>query len=153
MTAPDELAAQLMCAASSLRRLVRRRLRPAMPEPPLRGAQIELLQVIDAQPGIGVGAAARALHLADNSVSTLVNQLVAVGLLERATDPADRRAARLELTTAARDRFRQWRTGRDRLVGDALRRLSGDDRRAIEAAVPALGRLLAAIEDESVARV
>ena len=124
-----------------------------MPDPPLRGAQVEVLQVVDAQPGIGVRAAAQALHLADNSVSTLVNQLVAAGLIERGTDPADRRMARLELTDAARQRMSVWRTGRNRIVGAALGRLAVDDLRAIEAALPALGRLLAVIEEESVIRV
>jgi DNA-binding MarR family transcriptional regulator len=66
----------------------------------LRGAQVELLHVVADQPGIGVAAAAGRLHLVDNSVSTLVNQLVASGLLSRGTDPEDRRAARLELTDA-----------------------------------------------------
>src|SRR5689334_10250951 len=145
----DELAADLMDTASSLRRLVRRRLRPDMPDPPLRGAQVELLHVVDAQPGIGVGAAARALHLADNSVSTLVNQLVGAGLLCRDVDPADRRAARLQLTDTAKDRMRHWRTGRARIVGSALSSLADDDVRAVRAALPALRRLLAAIEAES----
>jgi DNA-binding MarR family transcriptional regulator len=149
MTSYAQLAAELMNTSSSLRRLIRRRVRPAMPAPPLRGAQIELLHVVDAQPGIGVGAAARALRLADNSVSTLVNQLVNTGLLRRRVDPADRRAARLELTDAARERLRQWRSSRDRVVGEALARLPDDDVRAIEDALPALKRLLGEIEEEA----
>ncbi|GII26308.1 MarR family winged helix-turn-helix transcriptional regulator [Planosporangium mesophilum] len=147
MTGNGNLAAELMDTVASLRRLVRRRIRPTMPEPALRGAQIELLNIVDTQPGVGVAAAARALHLADNSVSTLVNQLVNAGLLWRRVDPVDRRAARLELTDAARDRLRHWRTGRDRVVGDALSRLPGEDVRAIEAALPALRRLLREIEE------
>jgi DNA-binding MarR family transcriptional regulator len=145
----DHLAADLMDTVSSLRRLVRRRLRPAMPDPPLRGAHVELLHVVDAQPGVGVGAAARALHLADNSVSTLVNQLVGAGLIRREVHPADRRAAQLQLTDAARDRIRWWRAGRGLLVGSALERLPDGDVRAIEAALPALRRLLAVIEEEA----
>jgi len=143
----DDLAAELMGTVSSLRRLVRRRLRPNMPAPLLRGAQVELLRVVDAQPGVGVRAAARALHLADNSVSTLVNQLVAAGLVRRDVDPDDRRAARLELTDAARTRMRQWRAGRDELIGSALARLSAEDTHAIAAALPALHRLLREIEE------
>lgn len=149
MSRPEILAADLMDTVSSLRRLVRRRLRPAMPEPPLRGAQIELLRVVDDQPGVGVGAAARVLHLADNSVSTLVNQLVGEGLIRREVHPTDRRAARLQLTDAARDRIRRWRTGRGQLVGSALKRLPEGDVRAIEAALPALRRLLTLIEEEA----
>ncbi|MGC9668101.1 MarR family winged helix-turn-helix transcriptional regulator [Planosporangium sp. 12N6] len=138
-----------MDTASGLRRLVRRRLRPTMPGPALRGAHIELLRVVNDQPGIGVKAAARVLHLADNSVSTLVNQLVSAGLLQREVDPADRRAARLAPTDAARQRLRQWRSGRDRIVGTALSRLPAEDVRTIETALPALRRLLRELEEES----
>jgi DNA-binding MarR family transcriptional regulator len=145
----DHLAADLMDTVSSLRRLIRRRLRPAMPDPPLRGAQVELLRVVDDQPGVGVGAAARALHLADNSVSTLVNQLIAEGLIRREVHPTDRRAARLQLTDAAQDRIRRWRAGRGALVSSALDRLPEGDVQAIEAAVPALRRLLTLIEEEA----
>jgi DNA-binding MarR family transcriptional regulator len=142
----DDTGAELMDAVAGLRRVVRRRLRPTMPDPPLRGAQIELLHAVDAQPGIGVAAAARVLHLADNSVSTLVNQLVAAGLLQRRVDPGDRRAARLELTDAARGRMGSWRAGRTRLVGEALARLPDADVAAIEDALPALRRLLTTID-------
>jgi len=148
MTSRADLAAQVVAIASGLRRITRRRLRPAMPGPPLRGAQIELLQVVGAQPGVSVRAAARTLHLADNSVSTLVNQLVTVGLIERRPDPSDRRTARLTLTESARERMTQWRAGRAQLVGTALARLSDDDARAIEDALPALHRLLVLLEDE-----
>jgi DNA-binding MarR family transcriptional regulator len=140
-------AAELMDVVAGLRRVVQRRLRPAMPAPPLRGAQVELLQVVEAQPGIGVSGAAKALHLVDNSVSTLVNQLVAAGLLDRRVDPADRRAARLDLTDAARDRIRRWRASRTELVGQALAALPDEDVKAIEAALPALRRLLVELRD------
>jgi DNA-binding MarR family transcriptional regulator len=143
----DHLAAELMDVTAGLRRVVRRKLRPALPDPPLRGAQLELLQVVDGQPGIGVGAAAKILHLADNTVSTLVNQLVAAGLLERQRDPGDRRAARLDLTDTATDRMRRWRASRARLVGDALVKLPPADVAAVEAALPALRRLLHAVEE------
>jgi DNA-binding MarR family transcriptional regulator len=139
-------AADLMDVVAGLRRVVRRRLRPTMPDPPLRGAQIELLRVVETQPGIGVSAAAKVLYLADNSVSTLVNQLVGAGWLDRQVDPADRRAARLDLTDAARDRLSRWRAGRTELVEQALGTLPHEDVKAIESALPALRRLLATLE-------
>jgi DNA-binding MarR family transcriptional regulator len=136
------LADELMGVMTSVRRVVRRRLRADLPVPPLRGAQVELLHVVGEQPGIGVAAAAARLHLADNSVSTLVNQLVAGGLLSRGTDPGDRRVARLELTDVAKARLGEWRDRRARLVGDRLAELPDTDREAIAAALPALNRLL-----------
>jgi len=136
------LADELATTVAGLRRLVRRRLRDGLPWPRLRGAQIELLHVVEAQPGIGVAAAARELHLAGNSVSTLVNQLVEDNLLRRETDPADRRAARLYLTRDATRRLTVWRQARSELIGGALGDLAPSDLEAIERALPALGRLV-----------
>jgi DNA-binding MarR family transcriptional regulator len=136
------VAAELMSAVRGLRRVVRRRLREGLDGPPLRGAQLELLVLVEEEPGIGVAAAARRLHLAGSSVSTLVNQLVGAGLLVRGADPADGRAARLHPTPAASARIARWRAARDRLVDDALARLPADDVAALSAALPALRRLL-----------
>lgn len=124
-----------------VRRAVRRRLRAARPFPALQPSQIEVLRVVEEQPGTGVSAAARILRLADNSVSGLVNQLVGAGLLERAIDPADRRAVHLHLTPAARERLTSWRSARADLVADGLAKLPAADRSAIAQALPALRRL------------
>ena len=119
-------ADELMGLTAGLRRVVRRRLRAELPGPALRGAQVELLQLVEAEPGVGVAAAARSLHLAGNTVSTLVNQLVAAGMVRRAVDAADRRAAHLTLTDEARGRLARWRSARAR----ARRRRAGPaDRR------------------------
>jgi DNA-binding MarR family transcriptional regulator len=136
------LAEVVMSVVLGLRRVVRRRVRAELPGPLLRQAQIELLRVVEQRPGIGVAAAARELHLAGNSVSTLVNQLIDAGMLVRHVDPADRRAARLELGEAAQRRMAAWRGTRTELVGQALARLPDADVAAIESALPALGRLL-----------
>jgi DNA-binding MarR family transcriptional regulator len=141
------LAGELMDVTVAMRRLARRRLRDEMPPPRLRPAQVELMLVVGRRPGISVAAAARELHLADNSVSTLVNQLVGAEMLRRETDPADRRAARLELTPRAQRRIAEWRDRRARLVGTRIDELSGDDRAAIAAALPALRRLLTGLQE------
>jgi DNA-binding MarR family transcriptional regulator len=141
-------ADEVMAVMLALRRVVRRRLRAELPGPPLRGAQVELLQLVETEPGIGVAAAARALHLAGNSVSTLVNQLGASGLLRREIDPADRRAARLFLTDAAVARLARWRDTRSRLVGDAFARLSDGEAATVAAALPALRHLLTELAED-----
>jgi DNA-binding MarR family transcriptional regulator len=141
------LGGDLMDVTMAMRRLVRRRLRLSTPPPDLRPAQIELMVVVDRHPGVSVAAAARELRLADNSVSTLVNQLVRAGMLRRETDPDDRRAARLQLTDAARKRLANWRDRRARLVGTLLDELSEEDRASISAALPALRRLLARLAE------
>jgi DNA-binding MarR family transcriptional regulator len=135
-----------MTVNAAMRRLVRRRLREEVP-PRLRPAQVELMAVVGGRPGISVAAAARELHLADNSVSTLVNQLLGAGMLHRETDPDDRRAVRLKLTPAAQRHMAAWRDRRARMVGARIDELPGEDRAAIAAALPALGRLLASLQE------
>ena len=141
-----DLAERLLGTVQGIRRVVRRRVRAGVP--PLPGAQIEVLRVVADQPGIGVAAAARELHLASNSVSTLVNQLVDAGLLRREADPADRRAARLEITGAAATRMAAWRRARTELVAGALTGLSEVDIAAIEHALPALDKLAGILEEQ-----
>jgi len=143
-----ELADRLLGAVQGIRRVVRRRVRAGVPGAPLPGAQAELLRVVADHPGIGVAAAARELHLANNSVSTLVNQLADAGLLRREADPADRRAARLEITAAAADRMAAWRRARTGLVAGALTELSEEDVAAIEQALPSLEKLVAVLKEQ-----
>ncbi len=140
------LGDELMAAMAALRRVVRRRLRSAVSGPPLRGAQMELLQVVEKQPGIGIAPAGCVLHLAANTVSTLVNQLVDEGMLVRATAPDDRRAARLWLTEAATQRLAAWRAARVQLVADGMARLPVADHQALVDALPALRALVAALD-------
>jgi DNA-binding MarR family transcriptional regulator len=147
-TLEETLAAELGAAWGGVRRRLRRGARAVVGGEPLRGAQIELLRLVEGQPGIGVGEAAGALHLAANTVSTLVGGLVEDGLLARRPDPGDRRAARLELTPAAHERLRRYRDERDRLLAAALAELDADDLATLRASLPALGRLLAALERE-----
>ncbi|MFJ3671028.1 MarR family winged helix-turn-helix transcriptional regulator [Streptomyces sp. NPDC090106] len=141
---PDELADALI----GVQRLIRRRLRREMPDPRLRGAEVELLRLVVGQPGIGISEAAKDLLLASNSVSTLVNQLSRQGYLVRETDPADRRAARLVPTPAAEERLATWRRLRTELVRDQVARLDTQDREALAAALPALHRLTGLLREE-----
>lgn len=138
------IADELMTVNAAMRRLVRRRLREEQP-PRLRPAQVELLVVVGRRPGISIAAAARELRLADNSVSTLVNQLLGAGMLRREQDSNDRRVMRLELTPVAKRHLAEWRDRRAQLVGARIDELDAEDRAAIAGALPALGRLLASL--------
>ena len=144
-TFPEELADALV----GVQRLIRRRLRAGMSVPRLRGAEVELLRLVEARAGIGISEAAKELYLAGNSVSTLVNQLVRDGQLVREADPADRRAARLLLTEAAEKRLRDWRERRAALVRRQVARLDAADRDALRAAIPALRRLADNLHEEA----
>lgn len=144
-TYPEELADALV----GVQRLIRRRLRRQRPDPRLRGAEVELLRLVVARPGIGISDAAKDLGLAANSVSTLVNQLAKAGYLVREADPADRRAARLLPTPAAGTRLHEWRRRRAELVRRHVARLDEPDPRALHAAIPALRKLAGTLREEA----
>ena len=138
----EELSIGLLGVIGPLRRMLRRRVRDDWPLEPLPAAQVELLRLVSEQPGVGVGEAAARLHLAANTVSTLVGQLGSAGLIERTSDPLDRRSARLVLTPAADARIAAWRERRVEAARRALEALSADDRVRLHAALPALERLV-----------
>ena len=138
----EELSIGLLGVIGPLRRMLRRRVRDDWPLEPLPAAQVELLRLVSEQPGVGVGEAAARLHLAANTVSTLVGQLGSAGLIERTSDPLDRRSARLVLTPAADARIAAWRERRAEAARRALEALSADDRVRLHAALPALERLV-----------
>ncbi|MEU3986584.1 MarR family transcriptional regulator [Streptomyces sp. NPDC026672] len=146
---PDAFPEELADALVGIQRLVRRRLRSGMTLPRMRGAEVELLRLVESRPGIGISDAAKELYLAGNSVSTLVNQLARDGYLIRETDPADRRAARLKLTDAAHERLREGQRRRAALVGRQVDRLDDADREALRAALPALRKLAVALHEEA----
>ncbi|MFF7634841.1 MarR family winged helix-turn-helix transcriptional regulator [Kitasatospora sp. NPDC008050] len=141
-----ELIDEFPALLAGIPRLVRRRLRQELTVPRLRGAQVELLRLVAANPGLRVSAAAKELCLAGNSVSTLVNQLVAAGLLRREVDPADRRAALLHVTAEAAERLEAWTANHKALVGGLVAELPAEDRAALAAALPALRRLAAGLQ-------
>ncbi|MEU9618409.1 MULTISPECIES: MarR family transcriptional regulator [unclassified Streptomyces] len=139
----DELAGLL----PRIQRLARRRLWSGLSGPRLRGAHAELLRLVAAEPGIRVSAAAHDLCLAANSVSTLVNRLVAEGLLRRDTDPGDGRAALLYPTAAGIGRMREWGARRDALFREHVARLDAAERDALTAALPSLRRLAESLRE------
>ncbi|MEV7421697.1 MULTISPECIES: MarR family winged helix-turn-helix transcriptional regulator [unclassified Streptomyces] len=146
--ATDEFPDSLAAALAGVQRTIRRRLRDTLTAPPLRGAQVELLRLVAARPGIRVSDAAKELYLAGNSVSTLVNQLSRAGYLRRETDPEDRRSALLLPTRAAASRLSDWEARRSALVREQVARLTEEDRAALAAALPALRRLALNLREE-----
>jgi len=57
-------ADEVVGIVAAIRRISRRRLRGTVPGPMLRGTQLELLRLVETEPGIGVAAAARAAEIA-----------------------------------------------------------------------------------------
>jgi len=139
-------AAELLAAMGAVRRVARRAVRSSAQAGALPPARSELLRLTARRPGISVAEAAQELRLAPNSVSTMVSQLAADGLLTRGRVAADGRSVRLTVTDEGAARVGQWRDIRAELAGRALERLPSADRRAISAAVPALARFAEQME-------
>jgi len=64
------------------------------------GAQVWALSLIQAQPGLGVGALARGMDVHQTTASNLVRSLVEAGLVQSARSGVDRRASQLTITRA-----------------------------------------------------
>lgn len=140
-------AAELLTAMAAVRRLARRAVRNSTHAEPLPPARSELLGLTVRRPGLTVAEAAHELRLAPNSVSTMVSQLAADGLLIRGRSAGDGRLVRLTATDKGAARVGQWRDVRADLAGRALDTLSEPDRQAIRAAIPVLVRLAERMEE------
>lgn len=91
------------------------------------------------------GALANAERVSAPTMSRLVDGLVAEGWVRRDAVPGDARATRLSATAKARALLLRAREARLTRLSAALQTLGAADRQAIEAALPALGRLTAAL--------
>jgi DNA-binding MarR family transcriptional regulator len=76
------------------------------------------------------------------SITRVVAELEARGLITRSIDEDDRRAFRIEVTQAGMDAVLRARAARSRVVADLLADLSPAEVAAIAAALPALERVL-----------
>jgi DNA-binding MarR family transcriptional regulator len=81
-------------------------------------------------------------RVAQPSMTALVARLERDGYVTRSADPADGRAALIELTDAGRDVLARLRSERAALLDEQLAGLGDDDRARLEAALPALDALI-----------
>lgn len=139
---PDGLADGI----ARLRRALRRGARVADPDNPLAVAQLELLSAVAENPGSRPGQLAQLLHMRPNTVTTIVNALVAHGMVSRAGADSDRRAIELTATEAGRTAVHAWQAINADLLHSALSTLPAQQRRALAAAVPALEALASAVD-------
>lgn len=143
----EPLAPRLSTLLGSVGRALRYRTRAAQDALGVTGSEAELLRLVGRNPGIHVQAAAAELGIASNSVSTLVKQLSRAGLLHRGSDPLDGRVACLRLTPQATAWVIDIGSAREGALARALAKLEPADRQTLETALPALGRLAAALRD------
>ncbi|TWP36039.1 MarR family winged helix-turn-helix transcriptional regulator [Leekyejoonella antrihumi] len=124
-----------------LRRALRATVRTDYPWEQLPMAQVELLQVLANESPMRVRDIATSRRLASSTVSTLITQLMAAGLVQRAVDPDDRRVAAVSLTAAGTAQLESWIEANERHINLALESLPAAQQRAIQNALPALDRL------------
>lgn len=114
---PDSLGFLVADVARLMRRSFRARMATEPLCPALTPAQSHVLTWIWRHEGSHQRALADLLDIRPMTLARLVDQLAALGLVERRADPADRRAWRLHLTPLASPRLRAIRR-----IGAARRR-------------------------------
>jgi DNA-binding MarR family transcriptional regulator len=114
---------------------------------PLPPTELEIMRLVQQQPGLRAADVAHRLSVKPSNVSTAVTALVARGLVDRIPDPDDRRVLHLHPTAqAVRDHHaltREWA----RVLAEAVDRLPAGDAAALSAAVDALDRLAESLAD------
>jgi DNA-binding MarR family transcriptional regulator len=133
---PAECAAWLVEVAPSVVRVLRMRMRAAMP--PLTMSQFRALMFLDGHRGCTVTALATHLGTTLPTASVLVDRLVRRGWVVRTTPTANRRETRLSLTRRGTAIVEAARDTARRQVAQILRRLPRDTRAALRRGLVAL---------------
>ncbi|HJS69418.1 MAG TPA: MarR family transcriptional regulator [Gaiellaceae bacterium] len=135
---PVTVANGLRPALLHLNRRLRRELAPLG----ITGGQAALLWAIRSHPGIGVRGLADLEGVSTPAMSAYVDRLEAAGLVARHRSEQDRRRVELEVTETGLRILRSARSRRTAWLADRLRRLEPEELDRIEAALPALNKLL-----------
>ncbi|MGR6997432.1 MarR family winged helix-turn-helix transcriptional regulator [Yinghuangia aomiensis] len=125
-----------------LRRALRASIRTEYPWEALPMAQVELLQALAEHSPTRVSDLAARLHLATNTVSSLVGQMMTGGLVTRDVDPNDRRASVVALTATGRRQLDDWQQAHERRISAAVARLDPAEQELVVRALPALDHLV-----------
>jgi DNA-binding MarR family transcriptional regulator len=136
---------ELTAVITQLRRALRRSIRTDYPWEARPIAQIEVLQTLRDTGAVRLGDLAARLKLAQSTVSTLVSGLVNDELVTRDVDARDRRATVIDLAPAGHDYLGEWDAAHQRRIGTALSALEPGERDHVLAALPALARLVDAL--------
>ena len=142
----DPLVDALLPTLGAVRRTLRRVAGSAVSDDALTAAEREVVLLVGRRPARPVSEVAQELGLAPNTVSTIVSRLVARGLVVRATDPGDRRVARLSLTPAAQESADAARVRRRQVLTAALHALDPAQVEQLRVGVAALTALAEQLE-------
>ena len=119
-----------------------RRLRKELAPLEITGGQASLLWAIRSSPGIGLRELAEREGVSPPAMTAYVDRLEAAGLVVRRRSEVDRRRVELAPTDEGLRLLRSVRRRRTAWLAARLRRLEPDELAAVEAALPALRRLL-----------
>lgn len=146
MPAPVDTSIELEVAQrlrQTISRLYRRlRVTDASADAGLTPARASALLHVDRRGPMRLPELAEAEGINPTMLSRMVSDLVQEGLLERTSDPADRRAAWVGVTELGADLARRMRSERTQSVLRALDGLPTSERRSLIKALPALERLV-----------
>ena len=132
-----ELAARLRLVLNRLAR----RLRSQTPED-LSPSLTSALVSVELRGPITLGQLAVCERVTPPSVTRMVASLEERGLVQREVDPADRRIARVSLTTAGARTVQRTRTRKTAYLAKKLRKLDESELAVVRQALPVLERLL-----------
>jgi DNA-binding MarR family transcriptional regulator len=122
-----------------------RQLNEASTDEGLTPTQYSVLALIRSRGPLGLAELAELEGLNPTMVSRVIRVLDDAGLIRRKPDPADLRAARVEITPDGEQVHEHVREVRTRVLTDCLKRLPPATADALLAAVPALEDLAEAI--------
>lgn len=127
-----------------------RRLRPTLAGAGLTPTRISVLFTVSRRGPLGLSELAELEGLNPTMLSRVIAELSAQGLVRRIADPADRRAALVDATAAGR-RMRERILGERRdVLNVQLARLSAEERRVLDEALPVLETLAERMKDRRV---
>ncbi|WP_152361412.1 MarR family winged helix-turn-helix transcriptional regulator [Microlunatus speluncae] len=113
----------------------------------LTPSQASALGLIGGRGPLSLAELAKLESLNPTMVSRIVGRLDELGLIRRRQNPADLRAAWVEITPDGRQMTERIRDARGQVVSACLDRLDTADRDAITAALPALEHLVEELKD------
>jgi DNA-binding MarR family transcriptional regulator len=132
----EALAADLRLAVGRLARKLRQ-----VQLGGLSSSQVSALASIERLGPVRLGDLAAAEGVTGPTLTKIVAHLETIGLVTRAADEADRRAARITLTAEGRERLVRIRSDRDAFLEQRLGALDPDARATLAAALPVLRAL------------
>jgi len=136
-----ELAARLRLSVTRLNRRLRQQ-----SDFEATASQISALATIERIGPVTIGDLSAAERVQPPSMTRIVAALEDLGLIERATDPSDRRVARVGVTPLGRRLLERSRSRKNAYLASRLRSLSRDDRTTLAQAADILERLLESSE-------